>query len=131
MWYNPIITSILRSPLHGLVSGMYMLITFTGKKTGKAYTTPVQYRQQGVLLKLVTRRSRTWWKNLRGGAPVTLYLHGRDLKGLAEVLDLEGPALAAEIQAIYAPMVSAAQAARLAPESVVIQIRLSESTDGT
>lgn len=34
---------LLRSPLHGLMSNRYLLITFTGRKSGKRYTTPVAY----------------------------------------------------------------------------------------
>ena len=36
---------ILRSPLHGMVSKYLTLITFTGRKSGKNYTTPVSYSQ--------------------------------------------------------------------------------------
>jgi hypothetical protein len=34
---------LLRSPLHGLMSNRYLLITFTARKSGKRYTTPVAY----------------------------------------------------------------------------------------
>ncbi len=125
MWYNPIITWLLRSPLHGLVSGMYALITFVGQKSGRTYTTPVQYKQFGQTLKFVTRRSRVWWKNLRGGAPVTVRLRGQDQPGRAEEAPADdAAALAAEILTVYAPVVSAAAAAQMAPESVVIHIAL-------
>lgn len=125
MWYNPIITALLRSPIHGVVSGMYMLVTFTGAKTGRTYTTPVQYRQLGRTLKFVTRRNRAWWKNLRGGAAVTVRVRGQDLRGTAEEIQVaDGAALAAEILAVYAPMVSAEMAAKLTPESVVIKIEI-------
>lgn len=125
MWYNPIITALLRSPIHGVVSGMYMLVTFTGKKTGRTYTTPVQYRQLGRTLKFVMRRNRAWWKNLRGGAAVTVRLRGQDLAGVAdEVPTADDDATAAEVLAVYAPMLSAETAARLAPDSVVIKIQL-------
>ena len=36
---------ILRSPLHGMVSKTITLISFTGRKSGKAYSTPVSYSQ--------------------------------------------------------------------------------------
>lgn len=125
MWYNPIITALLRSPFHGLVSGLYLLVTFTGQKSGRTYTTPVQYKQFGRRLKFVTRRSRTWWKNLRAGTAVTVRLRGQDRRGTAaEAPAADDAAMAAEILAVYAPMVSPALAAKLAPESVVIQIDL-------
>jgi hypothetical protein len=36
---------VLRSPAHGVVSKTILLITFTGRKSGKTYTTPVSYSQ--------------------------------------------------------------------------------------
>jgi len=40
---NPLMKLLLRSPLHTLVSGSLLLLTFTGTKTGNEYTTPVGY----------------------------------------------------------------------------------------
>jgi len=44
---NPLIITILHSPLHSMMSKATMLITFTGRKSGKQYTTPVSYSQEG------------------------------------------------------------------------------------
>lgn len=38
---NKVSTMILRSPLHGLISNSVLLITFSGRKSGKRYTTPI------------------------------------------------------------------------------------------
>ncbi len=73
---------VLRSPMHGMVSKTVLLITFTGRKSGKTYTTPVDYSQDGDQVYIFTHAD--WWKNLRGGAPVTLRIRGRELQGLAE-----------------------------------------------
>lgn len=73
---------VLRSPVHGMVSKFTLLITFTGCKSGKTYTTPVSYSQEGDQVYIFTHAN--WWKNLCGGTPVTLCLQGRELKGLAE-----------------------------------------------
>ena len=40
---NDFMAWVLRSPFHGMLSNGMMLITVTGRKTGKAYTTPVGY----------------------------------------------------------------------------------------
>jgi len=79
---NKTMKIILRSPLHGMISKYLTLITFTGRKSGKTYTTPVSYYQQNNQVKIFTHAN--WWKNLRNGAPVTLRLRGRDIQGLAE-----------------------------------------------
>jgi deazaflavin-dependent oxidoreductase (nitroreductase family) len=86
---NDFIAWVLRSRLHGLVSGGMLLITFTGRKTGRQYTTPVGYYREGNVLWVITSRARTWWRNLRGGAEVTLRLRGRDVQAHAETLEEE------------------------------------------
>ena len=89
MWYNPLMSAILRSPLHAML-GDTMLITVTGRKSGAKYTAPVSYYRDGDTLWIMSSRDRTWWRNLRGGACVTLHLHGRDVDAFAEaVLDEE------------------------------------------
>ena len=75
---------ILRTPLHGLVSGDVVSITFRGRTSGKAYTATANYLQEGDSL-VVTTDGR-WWRNLRGGAPVTVRLRGRDVSGAAEAV---------------------------------------------
>jgi deazaflavin-dependent oxidoreductase (nitroreductase family) len=65
-----------------MVDKTVLLITFTGRKSGKTYTTPVDYSQDGDQVTVFTHAG--WWKNLRNGAPVTLRLRGRDVQGLAE-----------------------------------------------
>lgn len=85
--------AVLRSPLHGMLSGGVVLITVTGRKSGKKYTTPVNYLRQGDVLRIVSLRNRTWWRNLRGGSRATLRLKGKDVEGWGIVVeDNEGVA---------------------------------------
>ncbi len=84
---------VLRSPIHGVISNAITLITFTGRKTGKQYTTPVSYSQYGNQVRIFTHAS--WWKNLRGGKPVTLRLRGHDFEGTADVVSDDKQAVAA------------------------------------
>src|SRR5450755_2404646 len=44
---NSLVTTILRSPWHGLRSHRLLLLTFTGRKSGKEFTTPMRYVQEG------------------------------------------------------------------------------------
>lgn len=69
---NPFMKWLLKSPLHGIVSGHYMLVTVTGRKTGKLYTTPVEYRRKDQAIMVITSQRHTWWKNLQSGVPCTL-----------------------------------------------------------
>jgi hypothetical protein len=86
MWYNPIIATLLRSPLHGFISSNIMLLTCTGRKSGKAITVPVSYVHENDALLVISRRNRSWWRNLMGGAPVTLRLCGRNVAGVGKAI---------------------------------------------
>ncbi len=135
MWYNALMSAVLQSPLHGLL-GDTLLLTFTGRKSGKRYSTPVSFYRDGDVLWIMSNRERTWWRNLRGGACVTMHLHGKDMEGFAEAV--EGEEVVAGQVAQYAcnvPMVArslgvrveqgvanAEDAARLAKEKVFVKI---------
>lgn len=86
MWYNKPMIWLLQSPLHGLLSKNTMLITVTGRKSGRQYTTPVNYVREGNTIWVISRRERTWWRNLRSPASVRLWLAGRDVTARAELL---------------------------------------------
>lgn len=81
---NDFMAWVLRSPFHGMLSNGMMLITITGRKTGKKYTTPVGYYREGEYLWVITSRDRTWWKNLQGGAEVDLLLKRNPVTACAE-----------------------------------------------
>jgi deazaflavin-dependent oxidoreductase (nitroreductase family) len=98
---------ILRSPLHGMVSKTVLLITFTGRKSGKVYTTPVDYSQDGDLVTIFTHAN--WWKNLQNDAPVTLRIRGRELQGLAEPVAEDKSAIATGLTAHLRKVPSDAQ----------------------
>ena len=82
---NDFMSWVLRSPFHGMLSNGMMLITITGRKTGKKYTTPVGYYREGEFLWVITSHDRTWWKNVRGGAEVGLLLKRKPVTAHAEV----------------------------------------------
>lgn len=82
---NGFISWLLQSPLHGLLSKGMLLITVTGKRTGRTYTLPVGYYESGGYLWILTSRNRTWWRNLRDGASVTVNLKRRHTTGFAHL----------------------------------------------
>ncbi|HZR40778.1 MAG TPA: hypothetical protein VFB12_11710 [Ktedonobacteraceae bacterium] len=84
-WVNRVIIWLLRSPLHPLMSRTTMVLTVTGQQSKRRYTIPVRYLQEGNTLITTTYRPRLWWRNLRGGAPVSLFLAGNELAGRADV----------------------------------------------
>ncbi|HTP02126.1 MAG TPA: nitroreductase/quinone reductase family protein [Anaerolineales bacterium] len=82
---NDFVTFALKSPLH-VMMGDVMLLTVTGRKTGRKISLPVGYYQDGNALWVISSRDRTWWRNLAHGGEVEMRLHGRDLKGYGEVI---------------------------------------------
>ena len=86
MWYNPIVKWLLRSPLHGVMSGNTIVLHYHGRKTGREYSLPVNYVRTGQTIYLISSPDRTWWRNLQSGAPVRLELKRRLYRGHAEVL---------------------------------------------
>jgi deazaflavin-dependent oxidoreductase (nitroreductase family) len=82
--YNPIVISLLHSPLHRLLDRQTITITVTGRKSGRSSTFPVSYVQDGENLLVISQKGRIWWKNLLGGAPVTVFLKGHRLQARGE-----------------------------------------------
>ena len=98
MWFNPLMSWLLRSRLHGMLSKGIMLVTVVGKKSGKVYTTPVNYVRDGATLWVASQRDRTWWRNLTGGAPISVRLAGREVQATGEAL-VEVNAVASNLRA--------------------------------
>lgn len=96
---NGTITFLLRTPFHKLVSRNTMLVTVKGRKSGKLYTTPVNYIQDHEDIYVTSQKDRTWWKNLRNGAEAVLRLRGQDVKAAGEVVEDE-PGVSAQL-AVY------------------------------
>jgi len=121
---NDFVKFFLRTPLY-IFMGDTMLITVTGRKTGKKYTTPVGFYRDGNTLWVISSRDRTWWRNLIGGADVEIRIRGEDVTGFAEaILDEEAVAAQAVEYVHHIPMSAKAMGVRVDkgephPEDVV------------
>lgn len=82
---NPTMRFILRSPLHGLLSGGVSLITFTGRKSGKQFTTPVAYHVESEKVVYVFTRDN-WWKNFEDGGRIQIRIRGKNRTGTPEII---------------------------------------------
>lgn len=91
---NPILGALLRSRLHRLASKNYMLLTVTGRKTGRSYTMPVTRHEQSDGT-LVVSGAGGWRHNLRTGTDVRVTIDGRERT--AHVAVEEDPIRAAEV----------------------------------
>lgn len=74
---NALMRVVLGSRLPDPTRGGIALLSFTGRKTGRRYRTPVAVHELDGTL--VTLTSSGWRKNFRGGAPVVLRRGGTDL----------------------------------------------------
>jgi deazaflavin-dependent oxidoreductase (nitroreductase family) len=64
-YFTPFLRLVLGSRAHRMMSGRLMLLSFTGRRTGRSYTTPVSYVREGT--NLLVPGGGTWWKNLTSG----------------------------------------------------------------
>jgi hypothetical protein len=92
--------AMLRLPFATPLSGGLMLVSYTGRRTGRGYRQPVSYVRDGDTL--LTPGGGKWKLNLRDGEPVHLRLRGRDIvarpelvRGTGDVETLLGRMLAA------------------------------------
>jgi hypothetical protein len=77
---------VLRSRFHRFVSGRLILLSYTGRRSGRKISLPVGYEQRGPdqLTITVGRPSgKVWWRNMRDAAPVSLVLRGSQRTGVA------------------------------------------------
>jgi len=137
---NDFVKFFLRTPLH-IFMGKTMLITVTGRKTGKKYTTPVGYYRVEDTLWVLSSRDRTWWRNVQYGANVEMRLHGKDARGFAETI-IEEDAVVSQLGEYLKHVPMAAKpmgvrmdngephpedTVRLAKERLFVKIKLQES----
>ena len=64
-YFNPFMRLVLGSRAHRMMSGRLMLLSFTGRRTGRSYITPVSYVREGT--NLLVPGGGAWWKNLASG----------------------------------------------------------------
>jgi hypothetical protein len=62
------------------------VISYTGRRSGRTFSTPVGYRRSGdtVAIRVMMADSKNWWRNFTGdGGPLTLDLPGGPVTGHA------------------------------------------------
>lgn len=82
---NGVMRLVLRSPLHRMMSDRLLVITYTGRRSGRRYSTPVAYVPDGDALLLAG--GAPWWRNVEPGFTVTVRLRGRDREARVERME--------------------------------------------
>jgi MFS family permease len=103
-WPDRVVTWLLRSPAHRVLSASLLDLRYTGRRTGTEYALPVQYAVDpdgvGRLLVVPGRSAtKTWWRNLAQPAPIEVTLTGRVRHGTGRLLTGADPARAAAVRA--------------------------------
>ncbi len=83
--FNSGVAVLTRSSwLGGLVGRGVVLLTYTGRRSGRTFTLPVGYRRSGdtVTIPAEFPDAKNWWRNFLGaGGPLSLHLDGVDRPG--------------------------------------------------
>ena len=91
---NPIMRSLLRSPLHGITSHNIGIVHFFGRKSGRKLSTPLSYTREGDIVRLLSNRSTRWWLNFRGeNVKVEMEIARERFPGTAVLLEGDSEAL--------------------------------------
>jgi hypothetical protein len=70
----------------GLVNRNIAMLSYTGRRSGRSFSTPVAYRRTGeeITVSANLPETKTWWRNFLGdGGPVKLQLDGTERSGHA------------------------------------------------
>lgn len=91
---NPAMRGVLRSPFHKIASGNIGILYFTGRKSGRALSTPLSYVRDGDRVLFLSSLNTGWWKNFRDGpAPVAVEMVGKRWDGVATLYEGDSEAL--------------------------------------
>jgi hypothetical protein len=97
---NPFVKWILRSPAHRLLSSHLLLISVTGRRSGRDYEIPVAYHQSGNLatIDVGAPERKQWWRNFRHRRPTRVIIRGDERPGWAMArTDETGTAVTVEL----------------------------------
>ncbi|MFI6866880.1 nitroreductase/quinone reductase family protein [Nocardia sp. NPDC050406] len=85
--FNGAVARLTEAPVVGsLVGRGFVVITYVGRKSGRTFSTPVNYWRSGnaIMIGVAMPDKKTWWRNFLGeGAPISLRLRGVDRPGHA------------------------------------------------
>jgi deazaflavin-dependent oxidoreductase (nitroreductase family) len=90
------VAALLRSPVHRFLSGSLLLITVTGRRSGKQRTLPVMYAEDegGLIIFVGHAQTKAWWRNLSAGAAVRVRMRDLEYEAQGDVVRHD-PSLAA------------------------------------
>jgi hypothetical protein len=93
MWFlnhvaRPIVTLILRSRFHRLLSARVMVITYTGRRSGRTVAVPVQYWESDdrIRVRVGAPDRKQWWRNFETARRAILLVRGTTIDATGRVV---------------------------------------------
>ncbi|MFI7446590.1 hypothetical protein ACIBQX_03740 [Nonomuraea sp. NPDC049714] len=84
---NTCVGALRMSPRWGRLARRHLtIVTYTGRRSGRTFSTPVGYRRADGVVTIGVRmpEAKNWWRNFTGeGGPISLHLDGADQPGHA------------------------------------------------
>ena len=85
--FNSVTLTLTKAPVVGsLMRKSFVEISYVGRRSGKTFSTPVNYRRSGdsIVIGVALPDRKSWWRNFTDeGGPITLHLEGGDRHGHA------------------------------------------------
>ena len=111
---NTVVATLLRSPMHRPLSGSIDLIRYTGRRSGREFTTPTQYAPSGndVIILVGRPNTKTWWRNFTSEYDIDILMrrHWIPMKARAVVGAQEPATIAPLLDAFLEKFPKAARA---------------------
>ena len=87
---NGVVIALLRSRLHFLASKGLLVLSWSGRKSGRRFSIPVGYQEDdGAVIVMISKRDeKNWWKNFQTPWPAELYVRGKLHGALGEVVPI-------------------------------------------
>lgn len=97
---NRMMKVLLNSSLHRMMSSSLLVVYFTGRKTGRARSTPLRYLRDGNQVTCMTGRQVSWWHNFKSPAEVQLQLAGERVTATGEATVDDAQAIEAALHEV-------------------------------
>jgi hypothetical protein len=101
---NGVVQWLLSSRCHRILSGSTAVIRYTGRRSGRTITTPIQYARDGssIVIGVARPDEKTWWRNFREEGPIDILVAGTWTSMVGRAVDsAASPETAAPLLAAY------------------------------
>ena len=80
---NLLMSLLLRSWVHGVMSSSVLLLSFRGRRTGRHISVPLRYMKNERGFVCFTTDNAAWWRNFEEPHAVNVLVAGKNLRGIA------------------------------------------------